>query len=340
MAELDTPAHLAELVGMHPTALVRYVDARSFERTAPVDAMRNYRYRWHRSRSGSLRLIEAPKPILAHVQRTVLREILARVPAHDAAHGFVAGRSPLTAAEPHVGAAVLVRLDLEAFFTSVPVGRIHQMFRSCGYETDLAHRLTALVTNTVPADVIARAPVSPGSTDDRHGRVTRRLARPHLPQGAPTSPAVANLVAWRLDARLSGLARSFGATYTRYADDLAFSGGDVLRRRAPRLIAAVTAITAEEGFRLNDGKTSVATRGQRQRVAGVVVNDRPNVDRRDVDRLRAELHEATHRGVEVANRAGHLDYRSHLLGRIAWIESVNPQKGRRLRASFDRIAWP
>ncbi|MEM8747677.1 MAG: reverse transcriptase family protein [Actinomycetota bacterium] len=339
VAELDTARDLADLVGMRPTDLVRYVDARSFERTAPIDAMRNHRYRWHRSRSGSLRLIEAPKPILAHLQRTVSREVLVPVPTHDAAHGFVRGRSPLTAARPHVGADVLIRLDLEAFFTTVPVGRVHALFRSCGYSNDVSHRLTGLVTNATPLDVLRRSPTpSPGGVE-RHRRVLARLTHPHLAQGAPTSPLVANLVAWRLDARLTGLASAFDAVYTRYADDLAFSGGDALRRRSGRLIDAISAIAADEGFVIHPGKTRVATRGQRQQFAGIVVNERLNVDRRDVDRLRAELHDAVHHGIDVANRSGQHDYRNHLLGRIAWVTAVNPARGERLRRSFDQIDW-
>ena len=70
-----------------------------------------------------------------------------------------------------------------------------------------------------------------------------------------------------------------------------------------------------------------------------MLNEHPNVDRRDVDRLRAEIHDAVHRGIDVANRCGHDNYRSHLLGRIAWIEAVNPSKGQRLRRSFERIEW-
>lgn len=301
--------------------------------------MRNYRYRWRSGRSGSPRLIEAPKPILAHLQRVLIREVLGRVPAHDAAHGFVSGRSVHTAAQPHVGAGVLIRLDLEAFFTSVPVGRVHALFSSLGYSDDVSQRLTGLVTNAVPPSVLRQSPAPPASRADRHRRVLARLAHPHLAQGAPTSPIVANLVAWRLDVRLSGLAHAFDAVYTRYADDLAFSGPSTLRRRAPRLIAAVAAIVHDEGLALNTAKTRVAARGQRQQFAGIVVNEHPNVRRRDVDLLRAELHDAVRHGVEVANRTGHDDYRNHLLGRIAWVQAVNPAKGEPLRRSFDRIDW-
>jgi len=129
------------------------------------------------------------------------------------------------------------------------------------------------------------------------------LAVPHLPQGSPTSPALANLVSFRLDRRLDGLAARFGATYTRYADDLTFSGDGTLMQRAGRIIALVEAIAADEGFRVNDAKTRVRSRAQRQLVTGLVVNERPNVTRADYDRLRAVLHDANTNGPAAANPA-------------------------------------
>src|SRR5262249_33810264 len=157
---------------------------------------------------------------------------------------------------------------------------------------------------------------------------------PHLPQGAPTSPAVANLVAFRLDRRLQGLAESFGASYTRYADDLAFSGPRSLGRTSSSLVRLVSTIARVEGFRVNTTKTRVRSAGQRQRLGGIVVNERPNLARDELDRLRAMLHEAVRRGPEVANREQRPDFRSHLLGRIAWAESVNAARAEKLHSMF------
>jgi RNA-directed DNA polymerase len=170
-------------------------------------------------------------------------------------------------------------------------------------------------------------------------RLSRRLATPHLPQGAPTSPALANLCAFGLDRRLAGLASSLDATYTRYADDLAFSGGSLLSRRAPDIGRTVGLIAREEGFVLNERKTRAMPRSARQRVCGIVVNERPNVSRRDYDVLKATLHNAARRGPMGENRAAVPDFRAHLLGRISWVESLNPERGRKLRETFDRIDW-
>jgi RNA-directed DNA polymerase len=163
--------------------------------------------------------------------------------------------------------------------------------------------------------------------------------RPHLPQGAPTSPALANVCAFRADCRLTGLARSAGAEYTRYADDLAFSGGEEFARGIERFSTHVAAVLFEEGFTVNHRKTRIMRQGVRQRLAGLVVNQRMNVMRSDFDRLKATLNNCVRLGAESQNRAAHAHFRAHLIGRIGWVESINPAKGQRLRALFDQIAW-
>ena len=115
----------------------------------------------------------------------------------------------------------------------------------------MAHLLTGLVTNRAPHAVLRTAPRPPASAAEGHRHSIDHLARPHLPQGAPTSPAMANLAAFGLDRRLTGLARAYAVTYTRYADDLAFSGGHRLGRHAPTFIRRVTAIVGAEGFAVN-----------------------------------------------------------------------------------------
>jgi hypothetical protein len=164
-------------------------------------------------------------------------------------------------------------------------------------------------------------------------------ARPHLPQGAPTSPALANMSFYRLDCRLGGLAESAGARYTRYADDLAFSGGDEFEKGVERFGLHVAALLLEEGFRVNHRKTRIMRQSVRQHLAGLVTNQRPNIMRSDFDRLKALLTNCIHLGPETQNREGRLRFRAHLAGRVAFVEMVNPEKGKRLRALFKRIRW-
>ena len=346
-------AALAGWLAVTPEHLAWFADVRSYERTAPDEPLRHYRRRWVTKPDGSARLLEAPKRELKDLQRQVLHQVLDRVPAHPAAHGFRPGRSAITAATPHAGRAVVVRLDLEAFFAHVAVGRVYGLFRLAGYPEPVAHALAGLCTTVTPLATRRQAPPARSRTGgtgvggsvvpdpvERRRRLLAALAVPHLPQGAPTSPALANLVAHGLDRRLAGLAARLGGTYTRYADDLVLSGGRDLARRADAVTVTVAGIVEDEGFRLHAGKTRVRTAAQRQVVTGLVVNARPNVARREVDRLRAVLHDAATAGPEAANREGHPDFRSHLAGRIAWVVAANPARAPRLEAAFAAIAWP
>ena len=157
-------------------------------------------------------------------------------------------------------------------------------------------------------------------------------------ENPPTSPALANLAAFGLDRRLIGLAASTGLACSRYADDLAFSSarsGDEARR----LVDLVTEIATEEGFEVNWPKTSIRHADQRQRQAGVVVNEHPNVDRRQYDVLKATLHNAARHGPAGQNRDNHPAFRDHLRGRIAWVNQLNPARGERLLATFSQIDW-
>ena len=339
VAELDTTADLAELLELDAGRLDWLADAHSLERSVSSEQLRNYRYAWLPRKGAPPRAIERPKSMLKAAQRRVLREVLDQIPAHDAAHGFVAGRSARSHAAVHTRSAVVLRLDLEDFFASVTAGRVFGIFRCAGYSEGVAHTLTALCTNVIPRAEWAAVPRPSDDLIAAHWRLGRRLAAPHLPQGAPTSPALASLAAFSLDRRLAGLAAAFGARYTRYADDLAFSGDAALRRRAGRLTHLVAEIARDEGFLLNRAKTRAMPRSTRQQLCGVVVNEHPNAPRREYDLLKAVIHDAARNGPAVANRAGHPDFRAHLLGRVAWVEQLNRARGRRLRERFAAIEW-
>lgn len=168
-----------------------------------------YHYRIFRKRSGSVRLIESPKPRLKELQRQILAFLLDKIPLHPAVHGFRVGRSIKTFAVPHVGQRVILRMDLQNFFPSISRARVQAMFRTAGYPERVADLLGGICTNATPRDVWNNLPFE---VDPVLLRETRSLYRePHLPQGAPTSPALANLCSYRLDCRLAGLARSAGA---------------------------------------------------------------------------------------------------------------------------------
>jgi hypothetical protein len=334
---LATPGALADWLGLTPAELDWFADCHGRLADVPPGPLRHYTYQWLLGRRGKYRLLEMPKQRLKAVQRRLLHDILARIPPHDAVHSFRRGRSVLTYAAPHAGRALILRLDLRDFFPSVRAARVHDLFRTAGYPAAVARLLTGLCTAVVPEDVLRAAPPFGRAADAARLRALYRS--PHLPQGAPTSPALANLCARRLDVRLAALAGTVGARYTRYADDLAFSGDEELERTARRLQVHVCRIALEEGFEVHTRKTRFMRRGLRQQLAGVVVNAHPNVRRSEYDRLKAILCNCARHGPASQNREGHADFRAHLAGRVGYVAMLNPGRGRRLRTWFERIAW-
>lgn len=340
VAGIPSVAALAERLELSPGQFAWLADVRGWERTVDREKLRNYRYRWLSRRSGLPRLIEAPKARLKEIQRWVLHGILDHVPPHGASHGFTRGRSVLTHAVVHTGQSVVLRLDLRDFFASVSAGRVYGLFRALGYGHSVAHALTGLCTNTIPAMVwnAGQRPTEPWLIQP-HFWLGRQLATPHLPQGAPTSPALANLAAFGIDRRLTGLSAAFSMRYSRYADDLTFSGPRLTGRANRTLIELAARVIGEEGFRLHHDKSSLRSAAQRQLVTGVVVNQTPNVPRDDYDRLKAQLHRLAIDGPDADNLGRPVDLQAHLRGRVAWVAALNPRRGEKLRRLLDAIDW-
>ena len=334
--EICSVEELARWLRVDAGELEWFTDLKGLLARRGADArLGHYHYRFHGKAAGGVRLIEAPKDRLKLLQRQVLREIVERVPVHAAAHGFVRGRSIRSFAEPHVGRRVVLRMDVEDFFPSVAGGRVMALFRMVGYPEMVADRLGGLCTTATPGAVWAGS----GLCGDALGEVRGMYGRRHLPQGAPSSPALANVCAYRMDCRLSGLARAAGATYTRYADDLAFSGDDDFERGVERFALHVAAIVSEEGFRVQHRKTRVMRQGVRQHLAGLVVNERMHVGRAEFDRLKAILTNCVRHGAESQNREGLPYFRLHLEGRVGFVESVHAARGARLREILGRVRW-
>jgi hypothetical protein len=335
---IETAGMLSEWLMAGHTEVQWFADLKGLGYKKRGTRLRHYHYRALTKQFGSIRLIEAPKPRLKAMQRQILERILDFVPAHPAVHGFVKGRSIESFAAPHVGRRVVLKMDLQDFFPSFAGSRVQSFFRTAGYPEPVADLLGGICTNAAPRDVWGHAT---GEAELRQlGEARALYARPHLPQGAPTSPAIANLCFYRIDCRLAALAAAAGARYTRYADDLAFSGDEDFERRAARFSIHVAAILLEEGFSVHHRKTRIMRQGVRQHLAGLVVNQRINVRRSDFDRLKATLTNCIRHGPETQNREAHPRFRAHLEGRVAFVEAVNPGKGRRLRSLLQQIQWP
>jgi hypothetical protein len=332
---LATVGDVAALLELPIEKLEWLADVHGMNARAPDPRLEHYRYRWIAKRSGGARLIEAPKPALRSAQRRVLDRVLAHIPPHPAAHGFVSGRSVIEHARAHTERAIVARLDLSTFFWSVAPARLRGIFALAGYSRAVSATLTGLATTKTPFHALAAMPAGM----DRF-EVRRLLGNRHLPQGAPTSGALANLACFALDRRLTGLAARFGATYTRYADDLAFSGDQGFAREIDRFLPRACAVVTEEGFAIQHRKTRVMRASTRQELCGVVVNAGTSVQRRELERLEAILVSCARHGPEAQNREHHPDFRAHLAGRVAWVAQVAPHKARRLTEWLARIEWP
>src|SRR5207237_9566311 len=189
----------------------------------------------------------APKPALAQAQRWVFEHILSKLEVEPPAHGFVRGRSIVSNAAPHVGKAVVVNLDLKEFFPSITFRRVKGLFQAFGYSEHVATVLALLCTEPPRVQAELDGKVYHVALGDRV-----------LPQGACTSPAITNALCRRLDRRLRGLAARHGFAYTRYADDLTFSGDNTTA--VGKLLKSVRGIVQAEGFTEHPRKTRVMRR--------------------------------------------------------------------------------
>ena len=307
-----TPAELAEAMGIEVGELRFLTFARQ------VSTISHYaRFRIPKKTGGD-RLISAPMPRLKKAQHWVLRNILSRLSFHEAAHGFRDQRSIVSGARPHVGAAVVVNVDLKNFFPTVGYPRVRGMFRSLGYSEAVATLLALLCTEPAIEVVELDGEIWYVGTGERA-----------LPQGAPTSPAITNRICRRMDHRLTVAAKRLGFVYTRYADDLSFSSKDGAAKAAA-LLRQIAHIAGEEGFEVHPDKTRVFRRGRRQEVTGLVVNDKLSVPRRDVRRLRAVIYQLEKDGPEGKTWGNSPDVITGVLGFASFVAMVDPDRGRPL----------
>ena len=276
-------------------------------------------------RNGTPRQIWSPIPRLKFVQRWILENILNNLMTHGAAHGFVRGKSIVTNATVHCNSALLIKLDVKDFFPSVHWRRVKGVFRHAGYPEQIATLLALLWTE------------SPRQMVQQNGKTYYvALSDRALPQGAPTSPALTNIVCLNLDRRLTGLAEKIGLRYSRYADDLTFSlpanSTSIKNAAQPsdhnhligQLLGSVHKILQEEGFILNNDKTRVIRMGNQHNVTGMVVNGEgvPRVPRKIKRMLRASLH-----NLALGQPLREGETLETLSGYAAWIASAERELG-------------
>lgn len=261
-------------------------------------------------RNGEERIIHAPKTKLKAVLRTLDKLLVAKLPVSEHAHGFVKGRSIATNARPHVGKPMVAKFDIKDCFPTITMGRVRGLLLAMGYSYPVAAALAVLMTEA------PRQPV------EAEGKLYYTPTGPRVcVQGAPTSPGLCNAILLRMDRRLAGLAKKRGLTYTRYADDLTFSGPEA---EIKKLLGLVPKVANEEGFAINHGKTRLMRQSGRQAVTGVIVNKDMGLSRKTRRKLRAALHHQKAGKADPANAA-------RLKGKLAYLNMLNPAQAQRLK---------
>ena len=258
----------------------------------------HYQEFWMRKRSGGYRMISAPDKDLQAIQSTIYSRILSSVTiVHPAAVGFRCGRSVVDNAAPHLGKRYVLKMDIHDFFGSIRSPRVRQTFKKIGYPENVSKVLGALCC----------------------------LHR-HLPQGAPTSPALSNIVGYEMDRKLAALAADYGVTYTRYADDLTFSG-DVFPKE--QIIPQVKRIIRDEKFEPNHKKTHFMNQSSRKIITGVSVASgvKLTIPKSKKREIRKNVYFILTKGLaEHQRRIGSHDpaYLKRLIGMLCYWRAIEP----------------
>ncbi len=286
----DFPSHLALAEAME----ISIGELRFLSYGRKVAKVSHYHRFLMPKKRGGHRLISAPMPRLKAAQHWILEHILNPLPLHEAAHGFRSEHSILTNAAPHCGARTVVNIDLQDFFPNITWPRVFGLFRSLGYSRSISTIFTQLCTEPPVEDI---------ELDGQTWQVA--TGKRHLPQGAPTSPAITNLLCRALDARLKGIAKKHQFTYTRYADDLTFSTFVGKREETRKLLWQVKKVIEEEGFQIHPEKMRLMDRGRSQEVTGLNVHEqKPTAPRKDVRAFRALLHQLERNGPDKCHWRG------------------------------------
>ena len=226
----------------------------------------NIHYRKHKipKKTGGERTLQIPSRSLKKLQKKILTKILYKEKAHPCSYAYRRGKSIVDNAKVHCESAVIIKMDIRDFFPSVKAEKVNNLFLKLGWNNEAAAKLTELCTW-------------------ENG----------LPQGAPTSPAISNIILYELDKKLFSMAQGFKAKYTRYADDLTFS----LKEDKPEIVRSIIKLTQlaveKEGFRINfkKGKINILRKHQHQKVCGITVNNpKPTLSRKERRKLRAIKH--------------------------------------------------
>lgn len=311
---------ISQLMGLNPETIIWL----AFERK--VSSVDHYLRFEIPKRSGGMRLISSPKEQMRQAQLAIREEILKKITPSNQAMAFRPNTSIVDNARVHVGAKILVRVDLKDFFPSISFNRVRGFFKSCGYSPGVATVLALLTTDAQRVYVKTETGVKAVARGTRG-----------LPQGACTSPDLANLIAKKLDARLQGLVQFKGEwRYTRYADDLVLSTVNK-DSDAYGMVKAIEKIATAEGFEVNQKKTSIKRPSGRMSVTGLVINeDGIRLSKSDLKKIRSFLHKCDTQGREVVSDEIGKSAEAVAKGYLAYLHMVSPEIAQKYR---DKYAW-
>lgn len=277
-------------------------------------------------KSGGKRKISAPKAKLKEIQTWILENILHKIPYTIEAHGFIKERSIVTNAMPHVNKDIVVNIDLKDFFPTVTHKRVKGLFHKIGYSEEVATILSLLCTYSEINETTLDGVTYYVQSGERK-----------LPQGSPASPAISNMIVYKMDQKIKGLAKKLNFSYTRYADDMSFSTTEENSQNVSRLLFFTKKIIESEGFIIHPDKVHVMRKGMQQKVTGVVVNKKLNVDRIQLRKFRAVLHNIEKNGWKDQQWGKAIHLINAIEGYINYVNMVNPEKGKIFKQNLKNI---
>lgn len=292
--------HLSLLLGLDTAKVAFYLFADESQYYEEVEIPK---------KAGGYRKIDIPSKCLKEIQSWIKRNILDNYLLHECSFGFRKGKSIYDNAKLHVGKECVVNMDMKDFFPSIKQEDVFYILYKKGYTKKVSYYLSKLLT--------------------KEGR---------LPQGSPASPMISNIVAMRLDKRLSALAKKYEAAYSRYADDITFSG----KRNVKNLIPIAQKIIEEENFKVNEKKTRYAYDYQRQEVTGLIVNKKVSVPKNYLKEIRKEIYFCKKYGVSshLIRTENHKSfYKEHLYGKAYFVNMVDKKLGKAILQELDSIIW-
>jgi retron-type reverse transcriptase len=316
--------HLSILLGLNFDELKNTIHTRSF----------HYSYYLIKKRRGGYRRIVAPHQPIKFLQNWIKINILDNIQPSQYATGFIKNKSILINAKMHEDSKIVFNLDLVNFFESITEKRIYGIFKSLGYCKNLAVDFAKICT----VRISNKAYEGLSDLEKEYFSDLLLLNEPVLVQGASTSPGLSNIICQRLDKRLSSLANKLGVNYSRYADDITFSGDD---ESLPK-ISIIRKIITYEGFNINWEKVGKFRKGQKQIVTGLLVDGHVRVPKKFKKEIYRHLHFCMKYGAlsHFQRISPDKGYRKEwLLGKILFVNSIEPNEGKKMYEIVKKIQW-